>query len=143
ELAESLLESELFGYEKGAFTGANKTKKGMLELAHGGILFLDEIATMSLSMQKKLLKAIEEKSFYPLGSEKLVHSEFRLISATCEDLKRKIESGDMRSDFFFRIEGFNVILKPLRERKDDLNTLITHFIKKGERRIVFDSGAKK
>lgn len=143
ELSESLLESELFGYEKGAFTGANKTKKGMLELANGGILFLDEIATMSLSMQKKLLKAIEEKSFYPLGSEKLVHSEFRLISATCEDLNNKIEKGEMRSDFFFRIEGFNVTLKPLRERRDDLSGLITHFIKKGERRIVFDSGAKK
>ncbi len=143
EISESLIESELFGYEKGAFTGAQKNKKGMLELAHGGILFLDEIATMPLSIQKKLLKAIEEKSFYPLGSEKSVRSDFRLISATCEDLKSKIEIGEFRADFFFRIEGFNVTLKPLRDRREDFSNLIQFFIKKGERRIVFDSKAKQ
>ena len=142
EISESLIESELFGYDKGAFTGALKNKKGMLELAHGGILFLDEVATMPLSIQKKLLKAIEEKSFFPLGSEKIVRSDFRLISATCEDLKFRIEAGEFRADFFFRIEGFNVTLKPLRSRKDDFQNLINHFIKKGERRIVFDSKAK-
>lgn len=143
EISESLIESELFGYEKGAFTGAAKAKKGMLELAHGGILFLDEIGTMPLSIQKKLLKAIEEKSFFPLGSEKLVKSEFRLISATCDDLKKKIEEQEFRADFYFRIEGFNVTLKPLRARQDDLNNLIGHFVKRGERRIVFDSMAKQ
>lgn len=143
EISESLIESELFGYEKGAFTGANKAKKGMLELAHGGILFLDEIATMPLAIQKKLLKAIEEKSFYPLGSEKLVRSEFRLISATCDDLKKKIEAQEFRADFYFRIEGFNVTLKPLRARQNDLNNLIQFFVKRGERRIVFDSMAKQ
>lgn len=143
EISESLIDSELFGHEKGSFTGAQKSKKGLLELAHGGILFLDEIATMPIAIQKKLLKAIEEKSFYPLGSEKMVKSDFRLISATCEDLKLKIEAGEFRSDFFFRIEGFNVRLKSLRERKDDLNNLILHFVKKGERRIAFDSSAKK
>ncbi len=142
EISESLIESELFGHEKGAFTGALKYKKGMLELAHEGILFLDEIATMPLSIQKKLLKAIEEKSFFPLGSEKLVHSEFRLISATCENLQNKIEAGEFRADFFFRIEGFNVTLKALRERKEDFNRLVQFFIKKGERMIVFDSSAK-
>jgi DNA-binding NtrC family response regulator len=142
EISESLIESELFGYEKGAFTGAQKTKKGMLELAHGGILFLDEIATMPLAMQKKLLKAIEEKSFFPLGAEKSVCSDFRLISATCEDLKTKIGKGEFRADFYFRIEGFNVSLKPLRERKDDFNKLLQFFIRKGNRLIVFDSGAK-
>lgn len=142
EISESLIESELFGYEKGAFTGAQKNKKGMLELANGGILFLDEIATMPLSIQKKLLKAIEEKSFFPLGSEKIVKSEFRLISATCEDLKSLIDLGEFRADFFFRIEGFNVTLKSLRERKEDLNRLVQFFVKKGERLIVFDSSAK-
>lgn len=142
EISESLIESELFGHEKGAFTGAQKTKKGMLELADGGILFLDEIATMPLSIQKKLLKAIEEKSFFPLGSEKSITSNFRLISATCEDLNNKVEKGEFRADFFFRIEGFNVSLKPLRERTDDLNKLVQFFIKKGERLIVFDSSAK-
>lgn len=142
EISESLIESELFGYEKGAFTGAQKSKKGMLELADGGILFLDEIATMPLAIQKKLLKAIEEKSFFPLGSEKTIHSDFRLISATCEDLQAKIEKGEFRADFFFRIEGYNVTLKPLRARKEDFNKLIQFFIKKGERLIVFDSSAK-
>lgn len=142
EISESLIESELFGYEKGAFTGAQKNKKGMLELADGGILFLDEIATMPLSIQKKLLKAIEEKSFFPLGSEKIVRSQFRLISATCENLKTKIDSGEFRADFFFRVEGFNVTLKSLRDRKEDLNRLIQFFVKKGERLIVFDSSAK-
>jgi DNA-binding NtrC family response regulator len=142
EISENLIDSELFGYEKGAFTGAQKSKKGMLELADGGILFLDEIATLPLSIQKKLLKAIEEKSFYPLGSEKMIHSNFRLITATCENLQEKISKGEFRADFFFRIEGFNVSLKSLRERKDDINGLIQFFIKKGERLIVFDSQAK-
>ena len=142
EISESLIESELFGYEKGAFTGAQKSKKGMLELADGGILFLDEIGTMPIATQKKLLKAIEEKTFFPLGSEKSTHSDFRLISATCEDLKVKIEKGEFRADFFFRIEGFNVTLKALRERKDDINKLTQFFVKKGERLIVFDSAAK-
>ncbi|RPJ70641.1 MAG: sigma-54-dependent Fis family transcriptional regulator, partial [Alphaproteobacteria bacterium] len=142
EISESLIESELFGYEKGAFTGAHKNKKGLLELADGGILFLDEIATMPIAIQKKLLKAIEEKTFYPLGSEKIIRSEFRLISATCENLKSKIDKGEFRADFFFRIEGFNVSLKPLRERRDDFNKLIQFFVKKGERMIVFDSKAK-
>ena len=142
EISESLLESELFGHEKGAFTGAIKNKKGLLELANEGILFLDEIATMPLSIQKKLLKAIEEKSFYPLGSEEIVRSNFRLISATCEDLQTKIELGLFREDFYFRIEGFNVKLKSLRDRRNDLNTLLKYFIKKGDRAIVFDSAAK-
>lgn len=143
EISESLIESVLFGHKKGAFTGAQRDKKGLLEMADGGFLFLDEIATLPIAIQKKLLKAIEEKSFYPLGSEKIVKSDFRLISATCEDLKSKIELGEFRTDFFFRIEGFNVRLKSLRERKDDLNNLIQHFVKKGERRIAFDSSAKK
>lgn len=143
EISESLIESELFGYEKGAFTGATRSKKGMLELADGGILFLDEIATMPLAIQKKLLKAIEEKSFFPLGSEKAVKSDFRLISATCEDLKKKIDAQEFRADFYFRIEGFNVMLKPLRSRTADLQELIQYFVKRGERRIVFDSMAKQ
>ena len=142
EISESLLESELFGHEKGAFTGAIKSKKGLLELANRGILFLDEIATMPLSIQKKLLKAIEEKSFYPLGSEKIVTSNFRLISATCEDLREKINQGQFREDFYFRLEGFNVSLKSLKDRKNDLNKLLQYFVKKGDRAIVFDSEAK-
>jgi transcriptional regulator with PAS, ATPase and Fis domain len=142
EISESLLESELFGHEKGAFTGAVKSKKGMLELADGGILFLDEIATMPMSLQKKLLKAIEERAFYPVGSEKIVTSNFRLISATCENLQEKILKGEFRSDLYYRLEGFNVHLKALRERKSDLEELIKSFQKKSERRFIFDPDAK-
>ena len=143
EISESLIESELFGHEKGAFTGAIKTKKGLMELADGGILFLDEIATLPLNLQKKLLKAIEEKTFYPVGSERPVKSHFRLISATCEDLKTKVKNGDFREDFLFRLEGFNIILKPLRERKNDLGNLVAHFLKQNKRRIVLSAEAKE
>lgn len=142
EISESLIESELFGHEKGAFTGAIKTKKGLMELADGGTLFLDEIATLSLGLQKKLLKAIEEKTFYPVGSEKSVTSNFRLVSATCEDLKEKVLSGEFREDFLFRLEGFNVVLKPLRERREDLGELINHFLKQNKRRIVLSEEAR-
>jgi DNA-binding NtrC family response regulator len=143
EISENLLESELFGHEKGAFTGALKTKKGLMELADGGVLFLDEIATLSLGMQKKLLKAIEEKTFYPVGSEKSVTSHFRLVSATCEDLKTKVKNGEFREDFLFRLDGFNIKLKPLRERKGDLNNLINFFLKKNKRRIVLTIEARE
>jgi DNA-binding NtrC family response regulator len=142
ELSESLIESELFGHEKGSFTGALKSKKGLMELADGGILFLDEIATLPLALQKKLLKAIEEKTFYPLGSEKPVTSNFRLISATCENLKTKVSAGEFREDFLYRLEGFNVYLKSLRERKSDINNLINFFLKKNKRRIVLSVDAR-
>lgn len=136
EISESLIESELFGHEKGSFTGALKSKKGLLELANGGVLFLDEIATLPLALQKKLLKAIEEKTFYPLGSEKSITSDFRLISATCENLREKISTGEFREDFFFRLEGFNIYLKALREREGDMDNLINSFLKKNKRRII-------
>ena len=142
EISENLLESELFGHEKGAFTGAVKTKKGLMELASGGILFLDEIATLPVNLQKKLLKAIEEKTFYPVGSEKSVTSDFRLISATCEDLKNKVKAGEFREDFLYRLEGFNVYLKSLRERKSDIDNLINFFLKKNKRRIVLSKDAR-
>ncbi len=142
EISESLIESELFGHEKGAFTGAAKSKKGLMELADGGILFLDEIATLPLNLQKKLLKAIEEKTFYPLGSEKTVSSNFRLVSATCEDLQAKMKAGEFREDFLYRLEGFNIYLKSLRERKSDLDNLINFFLKKNKRRIVLSSEAR-
>ena len=143
EISESLIESELFGFKKGAFTGAIQDKRGLLELADGGILFLDEIATLPLSLQKKLLKALEEKSFFPLGSEKPVHSDFRLISATCENLRKKIERKEFRLDLFYRLEGFNIELKPLRKRKTDLWNLVDFFLQKGERKIVFEKAAKE
>lgn len=143
EIPENLLESELFGYEKGAFSGAEKSKKGKLELADGGTLFLDEIATMPVLLQKKLLKAIEEKTFYPLGSEKSVKSNFRLISATCEDLKSLVAKGDFREDLYFRIEGYNINLKSLSERSGDVPLLVKHFMKKSIRRVVIPAEVMK
>ena len=142
EISENLMESELFGHEKGSFTGAIKVKKGLLELADGGILFLDEVATLTIPVQKKLLKAIEEKTFYPVGSEKSIRSSFRLVSATCEDLKNKVLIGEFREDFLYRIEGFNVHLKSLRERKQDINNLINFFLRKNKRRIVLSNDAR-
>lgn len=138
---DDLLEAELFGYKKGAFTGANETRKGRLLEAHKGTLFLDEIGTMSLNMQMKLLKAIEERSFYPLGSEKPEHSEFRIISATLEDPQALIAQGRMRFDLFQRVHGYTINLKPLARRKADIFPLFHHFTK-GQRRLAFTAEAK-
>lgn len=136
EVAENLLESELFGHEKGSFTGADQKKDGKLKLAHGGTLFLDEVATMPLSMQQKLLKAIDEKTFYPVGSSTPVKSEFTLITATCEDLRTLMEKKLFREDFFHRITGFQFYLKPLSERPNDIELLIKNFQKMSTRRFV-------
>lgn len=138
---EDLLEAELFGYRKGAFTGANETRKGRLLEAHKGTLFLDEIGTMSLNMQMKLLKAIEERSFYPLGSEKPERSEFRIISATLEDPQELIARGKMRFDLFQRVHGYTINLKPLSRRACDIALLLQHFTK-GGRRLSFTQEAR-
>lgn len=136
EVAENLLESELFGHEKGAFTGADQKKDGKLKQAHGGTLFLDEVATMPMSMQQKLLKALDEKTFYPVGSSTPIKCEFTLVTATCEDLKAKIAAKEFREDFYHRITGFQFRLKPLSERPDDIELIIKHFQKLSPRRYV-------
>lgn len=141
EFSENLLESELFGHVKGAFTGAIKDKKGLLELADGGVLFLDEIGTISLSMQKKLLKAIEERSFFPVGGEKSKKVSFKLVSATCENLLEKVRQGKIREDFYHRIAGLSLTIKPLRERKHEIPLLIEKFLKEKRRNIVFEDNA--
>ena len=141
EIAENLLESELFGHEKGAFTGADQKKDGKLKLAHGGTLFLDEVATMPISMQQKLLKALDEKTFYPVGSSTPIKCEFTLITATCEDLADKIFRKEFREDFFYRISGFHFHLKPLKERIADIDLLIRHFQKTSHRRFVLKKDA--
>jgi DNA-binding NtrC family response regulator len=138
---EDLLEAELFGHKKGAFTGAHETRKGRLLEAHKGTLFLDEIGTMSLGMQTKLLKAIEERSFYPLGSEKPEHSEFRIISATLEDPQTLIAQGKMRFDLFQRVHGYTINLKPLSRRACDIAPLLQHFTR-GGRRLAFTPEAR-
>ncbi len=136
EVPENLLESELFGHEKGAFTGADQKKEGRLKLAHGGTLFLDEVGTMPMSMQQKLLKAIDEKSFYPVGSQTPVKTEFTLISATCEDLHKKIDDGLFREDLYYRLSGFHFDLKPLADRIGDIELLIRKIQKSSLRRFI-------
>ena len=141
EVSESLLESELFGHEKGAFTGADHKKEGKLKQANGGTLFLDEVATMPLSMQQKLLKAIDEKTFYPVGSSTAVRSEFTLISATCENIKEKINQRQFREDLYYRLNGFHFHLKPISERLNDIDLLIRQFQKMSPRRFVIKQEA--
>lgn len=136
EISETLLESELFGHEKGAFTGADQRKDGKLKQAHGGTLFLDEVATMSISMQQKLLKALDERTFYPVGSSVPIRSDFTLITATCENLQAMIAKKLFREDFFHRISGFQFHIKSLAERPQDIDLLIRHFQKSSSRRYV-------
>jgi PAS domain S-box-containing protein len=125
----SLLESEFFGYKKGAFTGAVADKHGYLDLADGGTLFLDELGEIDLSMQAKLLRAIEGGGFIPVGSTELKKADFRIISATSRDLKEYVRKGLMREDFYYRVHIIPIYLPPLRERKGDIPLLIDHFLK--------------
>lgn len=141
EIADNLIESELFGHKKGSFTGATSDKIGKLSQANGGTLFLDEIATMPTRMQQKLLKALDERTFYPVGSNAPVNSKFTLITATCEDLFEKVHSGTFRKDLFFRISGLNLNVKPLTKRVEDIELLTKHFIHKSSRRFVIKSDA--
>ena len=119
-LTESLLEAELFGYVKGAFTGANRDKKGVFELAHGGTLFLDEIGEMSPLMQVKLLRAIQDRQITRVGAERPVSVSIHLICATHQDLKKMVEAGTFREDLYYRIHVVHLHIPPLRERKDDI-----------------------
>ena len=129
-LPETLLESELFGYEKGAFTGADRAKKGRFELANGGTLFLDEVGDISMKTQIKLLRVLQEKSFSRLGGTGQIKVDVRLISATNRDLVAAIEDGSFRSDLYYRLNVVSIQLPPLRERKDDVPLLAVHFINK-------------
>ncbi len=129
-LPETLLESELFGYERGAFTGADKRKIGKFELAHKGTLFLDEIGDVPLSTQVKLLRVLQEFSFERLGSTTPIKVDVRLISATNQNLKDKIKQGTFREDLFYRLNVITMNLPPLRERKEDIKPLVEHFLEK-------------
>ncbi|RXU30149.1 Fis family transcriptional regulator [Pseudomonas syringae] len=129
-LTETLLESELFGYEKGAFTGALQRKTGLAEAAHGGTLFLDEIGEVPLAMQVKLLRLIESGSFRPVGSLRTVHSDFRLVVATHKPLREMVADGSFRQDLFYRISAFPIRLPALRERSDDLPLLIDSLLQR-------------
>ncbi len=129
-LTESLLESELFGHEKGAFTGAMYNRKGRFEMADSGTIFLDEIATISPKMQVELLRVLETKSFIRVGGNKEITSDFRVICATNRDLKKMVESGTFREDLYYRLNVVNIHVPPLRERTEDIAPLTEYFIKK-------------
>lgn len=129
-LSESLLESELFGHERGAFTGASFTRKGRFEMADGGTIFLDEIATISSKMQVELLRVLETKTFMRVGGNKELSSDFRVICATNRDLGSMVKNGTFREDLFYRLNVLNIKIPPLRKRKEDIPLLVNHFIKK-------------
>lgn len=129
-LVESLLESELFGHEKGAFTGAQYRRKGRFEMADGGTIFLDEIGTISQKMQVQLLRVIEAKQFTRVGGNDAISSDFRVICATNRDLEAAIAEGSFREDLYYRLNVFTIYVPPLRERRVDIPPLINHFVKK-------------
>lgn len=127
-LPETLLESELFGHEKGAFTGAQYRRKGRLEMANGGTLFLDEVGTISPKTQIDLLRVLESKEFTRLGGSKPVRVEFRVICATNQNLEKLVEEGQFREDLYFRLNVFTISIPPLRERREDIPLLAKHFL---------------
>jgi len=129
-IPEALLESELFGFEKGAFTGASFSKKGLFTQAHGGTILLDEISEIPLSMQGKLLKALEDKEFYPLGGERPIKVDLRIIAASNKDLEQELEKGTFRRDLYYRIHVIPIKVPPLRERAEDIPLLVNFFLEK-------------
>ncbi len=129
-IPDTLIESELFGHEKGAFTNAIERKLGRFEIAHQGTLFLDEIGELSLMTQAKILRFLEEKEFNRVGGSKTIKVDVRLIAATNKDLPQQVKKGEFREDLFYRINVVPILLPPLRERKEDIPLLIDHFIKK-------------
>ena len=134
-IPEALLESELFGYEKGAFTGAFQNTKGLFTHAHEGTIFLDEIGDMPFSLQQKILRVLQERQFYPVGGKKPVEVDVRVIVATNKDLKKEVEEGRFREDLFYRIHVIPITLPPLRERKEDIPVLVEHFLKKFSKKM--------
>ena len=129
-LSETLLESELFGHERGAFTGATAMRKGRFELADGGTLFLDEIGDVPTSVQVKLLRVLEEMTFERVGGTKTITADIRLVAATNKDLRREVEKHSFREDLYFRLNVVHIKLPPLRERREDIPILATHFLNK-------------
>lgn len=127
--SSSLLESELFGHRKGAFTGADRDKPGIFEVADGGTLFLDEVANLNMDIQAKLLRTMETREFKPVGGRQLKKTDIRIIAATNRDLQRMAEEGDFREDLFYRLNVFPIFIPPLRERRSDITRLLYHFLK--------------
>jgi len=140
-IPETLIESELFGHEKGAFTDAISRRKGRFELAHGGTLFLDEIGDMSLSAQAKVLRVIQEQKIERIGGEKTIETDVRIIAATNHDLEKACSEGRFRQDLFFRLNVIPIHVRPLRERLEDIPILLTHFLKNLHREITLEASA--
>lgn len=134
-LNDSLLESELFGHEKGAFTGAHARRRGRFEMAHGGTLLLDEISETPTRFQAKLLRVLEQQDFERVGGSESVRVDVRIISTTNKDLLQEVEQGDFRRDLYYRLSGVRLVLPPLRERKDDLSDLVWHFVNQYAREV--------
>jgi transcriptional regulator with PAS, ATPase and Fis domain len=129
-IPETLLESELFGYKKGAFTGADRSKVGLFKVADGGTLFLDEIGDMSLSMQKKLLRVLQDGEVRPVGSNEVFHVDVRIISASNKNLKEMVRSRLYREDLYYRLNTITVTVPPLRDRAEDIPILVEFFVKR-------------
>ena len=129
-MPQDLIESELFGYEKGAFTGAYASKKGRFEAAEGGTLFLDEIGDLNLATQVKLLRILQEREFERLGGTETIRTNIRLIAATNKDLEKAIAASEFREDLYYRLNVFAIFVPPLRERKPDVLLLADHFLEK-------------
>lgn len=134
-ISEGLVGSELFGHEKGAFTGAHDRRKGRFELADGGTLFLDEIGDLPLSMQVKLLRVLQEGAFERLGGSQQIRSDFRLVAATNKDLPQEVKNGAFRQDLYYRLSVFPIRVPPLRERREDIPVLVKHFVEKFARKL--------
>jgi len=134
-IPKDLMESELFGYERGAFTGAVTSKPGRFELADGGTLFLDEIAEIPVEMQVKLLRALQESEFERVGGIKTTRVDVRLVAATNRDLHKEVDSGTFRKDLYYRLNVVPIVLPPLRERKGDIPKLVSHFVEKYNKRL--------
>ena len=132
-IPESLMEAELFGYERGAFTGAVKAKRGYFEQAHQGTLFLDEIGEMPLSMQAKMLRVLQDQRLTRLGGEKAITSDFRLVCATHRDLRAMVDAGQFREDLYYRIHVIQLRIPPLRERPEDIRWFVRHFVEEFNR----------
>jgi DNA-binding NtrC family response regulator len=137
----SLLESELFGHERGAFTGAGTEKPGLVEVADGGTLFLDEVGEMAPEIQSKFLRVLDSGTFYRVGATRKRRADFRLVAATNRDLRAEVEAGRFRKDLFFRIHGVRVVIPPLRERPEDVPLLVEHFARAAPQAKSFSAGA--
>ena len=137
-IPETLLESELFGHVRGAFTGATSTKKGRFALADGGTIFLDEIGTISITVQAKLLRVLQDREFDPLGSERTQKVDVRVIAATNRDLRQMVATGKFQEDLYYRLNVIPIAIPPLRERREDIPMLVEHFL----RRFAADSGKR-